>query len=71
MAVIYYCEGKYEEADPLYKRALNIRESNLGANNPAVLQTAEIYAALLRLEGKKADAAKLEAQSARAGVAHL
>jgi hypothetical protein len=36
-----------------------------------VLQTVEIYATLLRQEGKQVDAAKMEAQAARAGVAHL
>jgi tetratricopeptide (TPR) repeat protein len=71
LAVLFYCEGNYQAAEPLYKRVLDIRQKNLGLDNPTVLQTVEIYATLLRQEGKQVDAAKMEAQAARAGVAHL
>jgi tetratricopeptide (TPR) repeat protein len=71
LALLYYCEGKYEAAEPLYKRLLEIREQNLGPNDPTVIQTRQIYAALLRQEGRKAEAQSFEAQPARGGVANL
>ena len=70
LALLYYCESKYEAAEPLYKRALEIREMNLGADDPAVLQTMQYYAAVLRQEGRKAEARKMEAQASGSGVAH-
>ena len=71
LALLYYCESKYDAAEPLYKRALEIREKNLGTDDPAVLQTMQFYAAVLRQEGRKAEARKMEAQAAAGGVAHM
>jgi len=71
LALLYYCETKYAAAEPLYKRALQIREKNLGRGDPAVLQTMQFYAALLRQEGRTTEADKLEAQAAGGGVARL
>ena len=71
LALLYYCESKYAAAEPLYKRALEIREKNLGSEDPAVQQTMQFYAALLRQEGRKAEARKLEAQAAGNVAAHL
>ena len=65
LALLYYCESKYEAAEPLYKQALQNRQLNLGAKDPVVLQTMQVYAALLRQEGRKDEAQKVEAQSAR------
>jgi tetratricopeptide (TPR) repeat protein len=64
LALLYYCESKYDAAEPLYRRALEIREKNLGADDPAVRQTMQIYASLLRQEGRNAEARKLEAKAA-------
>jgi hypothetical protein len=44
---------------------LQIREQNLGAKDPVVLQTQQFYAALLRQEGRKEEAQRIEAQSSR------
>ena len=71
LALLYYCEAKYDAAEPLYKRALEIREKNLGTDDPAVQQTQQFYAALLRQVGRKAEAQKLEAQASGGGVARL
>jgi tetratricopeptide (TPR) repeat protein len=71
LALLYYCEAKYDAAEPLYKRALEIREKNLGAGDPAVQQTEQFYAALLRQVGRKDEARKLEAKASASGVALL
>jgi tetratricopeptide (TPR) repeat protein len=34
LAVLYKRQGKYEDAEPLYKRALRIREKALGPDHP-------------------------------------
>src|ERR1700719_1285427 len=39
LANVYFLQGKYAEAEGLYKRALAIREQALGANHPDVAQT--------------------------------
>ncbi len=36
LAVLYRAQGKYPEAEPLYKRALAIREKALGPDHPDV-----------------------------------
>ena len=62
LALLYNCEEKYTEAEPLYVKALQIREKNLGPQHPDVIRTREIYAAMLRQEGRKAEAQKIEMQ---------
>ena len=39
LALVYRAQGKYEEAEGLFKRALAIREKALGASHPDVGQT--------------------------------
>ena len=39
LAIVYRRQGKYSEAEGLYKRALAIREKALGANHGDVGQT--------------------------------
>ena len=34
LAFLYYSQGKYEEAEPLYIQALQIAEGVLGVNHP-------------------------------------
>ncbi len=41
--------GRYDEAEPLYKRSLAIREKALGPEHPDVAASLENYAALLRV----------------------
>jgi CHAT domain-containing protein len=52
-------QGKYEEAVPLAKRALAIREKNLGKNHPSVADSLYNLAELYRNQGKYADAEPL------------
>jgi len=37
LALVYWTQGKYSEAEGLYKRALAILEKALGANHPDAL----------------------------------
>src|SRR5262249_40308520 len=39
LAYLYWRQGKYSEAEGLYKRALAIREKALGASHPDLAQT--------------------------------
>jgi tetratricopeptide (TPR) repeat protein len=61
--LLYYNQGKYAEAEPLYKRALAISEKALGADHPAVADVLENYASLLRTTGRDSEAEKLEARA--------
>ena len=65
LALLYNCEGKYVESEPLYAKAAQIREANLGPQDPQVLQTLEIYASMLRQEGKKDEARKIETRTVK------
>jgi len=49
-------EGKYSEAEELYKRALTIREQALGANHSDVGQTLNNLALVYQDQGKYEDA---------------
>ena len=51
------------EAEPLYQRALAIREKALGPEHPEVATVLENYAPLLRKIGKDAEVAELEARA--------
>ena len=66
--MLYHAQGKYAEAEPLYRRALAIREKALGPEHPDVAKTLENYAELLRKANRKAEAAEMRerAQAIRA-----
>ena len=61
LAVLYRAQGKYAEAEPLYRRALAIKEKALGPEHPSVATVLANYAALLRKTNRDNEAAKLEA----------
>ncbi len=63
LAVLYNAQGKYVEAEPLYQRALAIREKALGPEHPAVATVLENYAALLHKLNRDAEADKMEARA--------
>ena len=63
LALLYDAQGKYAEAEPLYKRSLAIWEKALGPEHPDVAQGLENYAALLRKTGRSAEASKMEARA--------
>ncbi|MEO0415519.1 MAG: tetratricopeptide repeat protein, partial [Verrucomicrobiota bacterium] len=49
---LYNNQGKYEEAEPLYKRALAIREKQLGADHPDTATSLNNLAVLYYEQGK-------------------
>ncbi len=63
VAGVYQAQGRYAEAEPLYKRSLAIRENTLGAEHPDVAESLENYSALLRETGRGSEAVKLEARA--------
>ena len=61
-----HCEGDgNEEAAPLYKEALEIREKDIGQDDPATIATAKAYAGVLRKLNRDAEAKELEAHLAK------
>ena len=63
LAGLYDSQGKYAEAEPLYKRALKIAEKALGKDHPHVAFMLENMAKCYREMGKKNKAEKLEARA--------
>ena len=68
LAELYQTQGKYAEAEPLYKRALAILTKAMGPDHPNVAMFLGNYAVLLRKMDREAEAAKMEtrAQAIRA-----
>jgi tetratricopeptide (TPR) repeat protein len=62
LASLLVAQGKYGEAEPLYKRALAIVEKTLGAEHPNVAIILSNYAELLRIMNRQAEAVKLESR---------
>ncbi len=60
---MYDDQGRYAEAEPLYKRALAIVEKALGPEHPDLATSLENYAALLRKTGHATLATKMEARA--------
>ncbi len=63
LAGLYDDQGRYAEAEPLYKRSLVIREKVLGPGHPNVATSLENYAAVLRATGRTAEADKMAARA--------
>ncbi len=63
LAFLYETQGNYAEAEPLFKRALAMREKVLGPTHPDVATTLEDYAELLRKTKRKKDAKKMTARA--------
>lgn len=63
-AYFYQSQGQLAEVEPLYQRALRIREQAVGPNDPVLGQTLEDYAALLQVSGREAEARAVEARLA-------
>ena len=70
LALLYYTQGKYAEAEPLYTRALEIDEKALGPDHPNVATTLENYAALLRETQRNAEATEMEARAKEIRAKH-
>ncbi len=70
LALLYAAQGRYAEAEPLYKRALAISEKALGPDHPNVATSLENYAAVLRKTGRTSEAANIEARAKTIRVKH-
>jgi tetratricopeptide (TPR) repeat protein len=59
LAELYKEEGRYADAEPLYKRVLAISEKALGPDHPDVAQSLNNLADLYHAQGRYADAEPL------------
>ena len=64
LALLYFLQGKYAKAEPLFTRALAINEQALGKEHPAVARALKNYVALLKKTSREQDAAEFEARIA-------
>jgi hypothetical protein len=60
--MLYHNGGRHAEAEPLFRRALTIREMALGIEHPDTKTSLRAYADLLRKLERHAEAAKLLAR---------
>ena len=63
-------QGRYGEAEPLYKGALAIWEKTVGPEHPQVATNLENYAALLHKTGREAEAEEMETRAKRMRAKH-
>ncbi len=63
MAELYHSQGKYAEAEPLYKQALAIRKQQLGDNHPGTATSLNNLAGLYSSQGRYAEAEPLYKQA--------
>ena len=63
LASLYQDQGNYPQVEPLYNRALAMREKVLRPDHPDVATTLENHAELLRKTNRDAEAANLEARA--------
>ena len=61
--MLYQKQGKYGEAEPLFKRALAICEQSLGPEHPDTQSMRQGYVSLQQVMGCDEDAKKLEEDS--------
>ena len=62
LALLYYYEGRYADAEPLLARALLIWKSAVGPDSPDVATNLETHAAVLRRLGRYKEAAAMESR---------
>lgn len=60
LARVYFFLERYEEADPLFKRSIKLRQSALDPIHPRVADIANWYAKALHKLGKQAEAIEME-----------
>src|ERR1700750_855260 len=63
LAALYERQGRYAEAEPLFKRALAIRQKALGPAHPDVGQSLNNLATLYERQGRHTDAEPLFRQA--------
>jgi tetratricopeptide (TPR) repeat protein len=62
LATLYFNQGQYAKAEPLFRRALTILEKALGPDHPDVATSLEHYALCLRAMDRSQEAEPLEAR---------
>ena len=60
LAVLYFWQGKYEKAEPLYKRSLSINEKALGPDHPNMITILENIADFYVKTGRTSEAKEFE-----------
>src|SRR5262249_17588513 len=68
-ADLYQRESRYAEAEPLFKRALAIREAVVGPDHPDAVASVNNLASLYQAEGRTADALPLMERMIESGRA--
>jgi tetratricopeptide (TPR) repeat protein len=63
LALLYYFQGKYKEAEPLYQQALALRQKLLGDDHPDVATSLNNLALLYYSQGKYKEAEPLYQQA--------
>ncbi len=63
LAELYYTHGKYDQAEPLYKRALSIAEQVLSADDPKLARSLNNLGTLYQTQGKYVEAEPLYRRS--------
>ncbi|MBM3122985.1 MAG: tetratricopeptide repeat protein, partial [Chloroflexi bacterium] len=66
LAQLHQAQGRYAEAEPLYRRSLMILESALGLEHPYVVAVLQNTAKRFREMGNGEEAQNLEARADRA-----
>ena len=57
---MYHAQGRYGDAEAIYKRSLGIMEKTLGSEHPDIAQVLDNCAVLLRKIGRDSEAARME-----------
>lgn len=60
LAQLYSAQGRYQEAEPLYLKAITTRAQTLGPNHTAIAAMLDQYAVLLHKMNKEEQARKIE-----------
>ena len=63
MAVLYLHTGQYEEADPLFQRAISLTEQTMGKSHFRVERALRNYAQLLRKMDRTEEALSQESRA--------
>ena len=63
LAVLYHRQSQHEAAEPLFLRALKMREEGMGPSHPRTAEVLEEYAAHLRATGQEAAAEEAVARA--------
>ena len=60
LGVLYQFQNRLDEAEPHYRKAMEIQQNTLGAMHPLLADTLENYALLLMATGRMPDAMRLK-----------